>query len=42
MVIDNGRIVGFDSDQKLMKNCSLYQKMKESQKDLGGDFDAVN
>ncbi|WP_462218357.1 ABC transporter ATP-binding protein [Mycoplasmoides genitalium] len=42
LVIDNGRIVGFDSDQKLMKNCSLYQKMKESQKDLGGDFDAVN
>ncbi|MGV1746396.1 ABC transporter ATP-binding protein, partial [Mycoplasmoides pneumoniae] len=41
MVIDNGRIAGFDSDAKLMQSCDIYVKMKQAQKDQGGDFDAV-
>lgn len=31
MVLDNGKIVGFDTHQNLIKNCSVYQEICESQ-----------
>lgn len=31
MVLDNGKIVGFDSHQNLIKNCEVYKEICESQ-----------
>ena len=39
MVLDNGRIDGFDTHENLVKSNAIYQEIYESQVKGGGDFD---
>ena len=39
IVMDNGRVVGFDSHDNLMKTNAIYQEIYETQTRGGGDFD---
>ena len=39
LVLDNGRIDGFDSHENLLKTNAIYQEIYESQIKGGGDFD---
>lgn len=39
LVLDNGRIGGFDTHEKLLKSNAIYQEIYESQVKGGGDFD---
>ncbi len=39
LVLDNGRISGFDSHENLLKTNAIYQEIYEAQMEGGGDFD---
>ena len=39
IVLENGRINGFDTPENLMKNNEIYREVYESQTKGGGDFD---
>ena len=39
LVLDNGRIDGFDTHENLLKSNAIYQEIYESQVKGGGDFD---
>ena len=39
LVLDNGRIDGFDTHENLLKTNAIYQEIYESQVKGGGDFD---
>ncbi len=39
IVMDNGRISGFDTPEALLKTNRIYQDIYEAQKEGGGDFD---
>ena len=39
LVLDNGRIDGFDTHENLVKSNAIYQEIHESQVKGGGDFD---
>lgn len=38
LVIDNGKIVSFDTHENLLKNCPLYQDIYNSQLNKGGEI----
>lgn len=39
LVLDNGRISGFDNHENLLKTNAIYQEIYEAQMEGGGDFD---
>lgn len=39
LVLDNGRINGFDTHENLLKTNKIYQEIYEAQTQGGGDFD---
>lgn len=39
LVLDNGKIAGFDSHDNLLKSCKIYQEICAIQEAAGGDFD---
>ena len=39
IVLDNGKISGFDSHENLIKNNNIYREIEEAQNKAGGDFD---
>ena len=39
LVLEEGRVTGFDSHEKLLKNNAVYQEIYEAQMKSGGDFD---
>ena len=39
LVLDNGRISGFDTPANLLKTNAIYQEVYNSQTQGGGDFD---
>ena len=39
LVIDNGKISGFDTHENLIKNNAIYREIEEAQNKAGGDFD---
>jgi subfamily B ATP-binding cassette protein MsbA len=39
LVLDNGKMVGFDSHDNLLKSCRIYQEICAIQEEAGGDFD---
>ncbi len=39
IVIDDGKISGFDSHENLIKNNKIYREIEEAQNKAGGDFD---
>ena len=39
IVIDNGKISGFDSHENLLKTNMIYREIEEAQNKAGGDFD---
>ena len=39
LVLDNGRVAGFDSHDNLMNSCKIYQEICAIQEEGGGDFD---
>ncbi len=39
IVMDNGRVSGFDTPDNLLKNNAIYREVCETQKSGGGDFD---
>ena len=39
LVLDNGKIAGFDSHDNLLKSCSIYKEICAIQEESGGDFD---
>ena len=39
LVLDGGRINGFDTHENLLKNNQIYQEIYEAQTKGGGDFD---
>ena len=39
MVLDNGKVVGFDTHDNLLNSCSIYQEICAIQEEAGGDFD---
>ncbi len=39
LVLDNGKVVGFDTHDNLLKSCSIYQEICAIQEEAGGDFD---
>ena len=39
LVLDNGRIDGFDTHENLLKTNKIYQEIYEAQTQGGGDFD---
>ncbi len=39
IVIDNGKISGFDSHENLLKTNTIYREIEEAQNKAGGDFD---
>ena len=39
LVLDNGRMTGFDTHEQLLKTNSLYQEIYQIQTEAGGDFD---
>ena len=39
LVLDNGKTVGFDSHDNLLKSCTIYQEICAIQEEDGGDFD---
>ena len=42
IVMDNGRIAGFDTPANLLKNNDIYREVYETQMSGGGDFDIGN
>ena len=41
LVMDNGRVVGFDTHAKLLQSCEVYQEIYRLQMEGTGDFDSV-
>lgn len=39
IVMQSGRVVGFDSHEELLKHCDLYSEIYRTQTELSGDFD---
>jgi ATP-binding cassette subfamily B protein len=39
LVLDDGKIAGFDSHERLLKSCRIYQEICAIQEEDGGDFD---
>lgn len=39
LVLDNGKIVGFDTHSNLLNTCRIYQEICAIQEEAGGDFD---
>ena len=39
LVLDNGKMVGFDSHDQLLNTCKIYQEICAIQEEAGGDFD---
>ena len=39
LVLDNGKIAGFDSHDNLLKSCAIYKEICAIQEESGGDFD---
>ncbi len=39
IVIDNGKVSGFDTHENLIENNSIYREIEEAQNKAGGDFD---
>ncbi|MBR5169025.1 MAG: ABC transporter ATP-binding protein [Muribaculaceae bacterium] len=39
LVLDNGKIAGFDTHDNLLKSCRIYQEICAIQEEAGGDFD---
>ena len=39
LVLDNGRVNGFDTHENLLKTNAIYREIYESQAGSGGDFD---
>lgn len=39
LVLDNGKVVGFDTHEKLLETCKIYQEICAIQEECGGDFD---
>jgi ATP-binding cassette subfamily B protein len=39
LVLDDGKMVGFDSHDNLLKTCKIYQEICAIQEEAGGDFD---
>jgi ATP-binding cassette subfamily B protein len=39
LVLDNGKIAGFDTHDNLLKKCKIYQEICAIQEESGGDFD---
>ena len=39
LVLDDGKIAGFDTHQNLLKHCKIYQEICSIQEEAGGDFD---
>jgi ATP-binding cassette subfamily B protein len=39
LVLDNGKTVGFDTHENLLKSCAIYQEICAIQEEAGGDFD---
>ena len=39
IVMDEGRVNGFDTPENLLKNNKIYREVYEAQKSAGGDFD---
>jgi ATP-binding cassette subfamily B protein len=39
LVLDNGKIAGFDTHDNLLDSCRIYQEICEIQEEAGGDFD---
>ena len=39
IVIDDGKISGFDTHENLIKNNDIYREIEEAQNKAGGDFD---
>ena len=40
LVLDDGKMAGFDSHDNLLKSCRIYQEICAIQEDAGGDFDS--
>jgi ATP-binding cassette subfamily B protein len=39
LVLDNGKIAGFDNHDNLLKSCAIYKEICAIQEESGGDFD---
>ena len=39
LVLDNGKVVGFDNHANLLNTCKIYQEICTIQEEAGGDFD---
>lgn len=39
LVIDDGKISGFDTHENLLKTNAIYKEIEEAQNKVGGDFD---
>ena len=39
LVLDNGKTMGFDTHDNLLKSCTIYQEICAIQEEAGGDFD---
>ena len=39
LVLDNGKVVGFDTHEHLLNSCRIYQEICAIQEEAGGDFD---
>ena len=39
LVLDNGRVNGFDTHENLLETNKIYQEIYEAQTQGGGDFD---
>lgn len=42
LVLDDGKINGFDTHENLLKDNEIYKDIYETQTRSGGDFDAVS
>ena len=40
VVMQSGRVVGFDTHERLLQTCSIYQEIYQLQTQASGDFDA--
>ena len=39
LVLDDGKLVGFDTHENLLNTCRIYQEICAIQEEAGGDFD---
>ena len=40
LVLDDGKMAGFDTHENLLKSCKIYQEICAIQEEDGGDFDS--